>query len=188
MPVTRGRMAACACCDATVLFGGTRVGDRRYCNANCAARGPLQAVLPQVPLQDAHEQALQIFRGRCPHCAGPGPVDVHAAHTIWSALVLTSWQSHRVFACRACATRRQLLAALKSLLLGWWGFPWGVLGTPITLARNGYALATQRNLRAPSAALVQQARVLLAAGLIAQAREAQARAPRQPPPLPAASP
>jgi hypothetical protein len=184
-------MAACACCDATVLFGGTRVGDRRYCNAHCAARGPLQSVLPHVPQEAAREQALQIFRGRCPHCAGPGPVDVHAAHTIWSAVVLTSWQSTRLFACRACATKQQALAALKSLLLGWWGIPWGVLGTPITLGRNLYAMATHRNLRAPSAALLQQARVVIAARMIEQAREDQARAQaaaasHQPPPLPGA--
>jgi hypothetical protein len=38
--------------------------------------------------------------------------------------------------CRGCATKRQLGDAAFSLLLGWWGVPWGLLITPLQIARN----------------------------------------------------
>lgn len=37
---------------------------------------------------------------------------------------------------RSCARKRQAGDALFSLVLGWWGFPWGLIMTPVQIGRN----------------------------------------------------
>ena len=32
-------MATCASCGTTILFGGKKIGDKRFCDDKCAARG-----------------------------------------------------------------------------------------------------------------------------------------------------
>jgi hypothetical protein len=49
-----------------------------------------------------------------------------------------------------------------SALLGWWGFPWGLLVTPVQIARNIAALASPPDPAQPSARLLQTARIQLA--------------------------
>jgi hypothetical protein len=78
----------------------------------------------------------EIFRGNCPKCRGLGPIDVHKVHQVWSALVLTRWTTTPQVSCRSCATKSQLGGVLFSSVLGWWGFPWGLILTPVQITRN----------------------------------------------------
>ena len=43
-----------------------------------------------------------------PHVPGPGPVDVRHFHTVWSAILWTSWESRRKVVCRACGLKTQV--------------------------------------------------------------------------------
>src|SRR5262245_1613216 len=85
-----GIMAKCGYCGTTILFGGARDGDVRYCNADCQQRGAVAAVAQHVPDQLVSEQVWKVHQGVCPRCGGRGPVDVHTSYRVWSALVLTS--------------------------------------------------------------------------------------------------
>ncbi len=169
-------MASCDACGSTIIFGGKQSGGYRFCNAKCEAKGGLVRVASQIPADQADAQARAIHAGNCPICRGPGPVDVHTAHQVWSALVVTSWKSSPNLCCKSCGRNKQLAAAGLSLVAGWWGFPWGLLMTPIQVGRNLAALAGP-DPSAPSPKLQKIARLILAQQALAQA---------QPPPLPPA--
>ncbi|EAY66710.1 hypothetical protein BCPG_05105 [Burkholderia cenocepacia PC184] len=82
--------------------------------------------------------------GPCPICLREGrPVDVHASHRVVSLLFVTRWATRRHVCCRRCGRRKQALALLASATLGWWGLPWGIVLTPIQLARNLLGLAAR---------------------------------------------
>ena len=89
-----------------------------------------------IPFEVVDEAMLNVHRGDCPLCEGPGPVDVHMSHEVWSALVMTSWKSIPHICCQSCGQKKRLVSLLGSLLLGWWGFPWGIIMTPIQIIRN----------------------------------------------------
>ena len=158
-------MAACASCGSTILFGGFEDGGVRTCSEKCRAAGALHAAAARIPEEVAQAQARALQRGPCPACGRrDGPVDLHVSYRVYSLVFMTSWQSRPFIACRPCANRRRLGDSLFSLMLGWWGIPWGLLATPVQIGRNVVGL-----LRAPapggqpSAALVQAARLELAA-------------------------
>jgi hypothetical protein len=129
-------MPNCDACGNTIVFGGVKHDGLTYCNNACAQRGAKVHGVVKVPSDLIAKQAEVIHQGDCPRCGGPGPVDVHTSHTVYSFLVMTRWGSSPALCCRSCGRKKQLGAAATSLLLGWWGFPFGVILTPIQLLRN----------------------------------------------------
>ncbi len=161
-------MAKCAFCGTYILFGGERDGSRRYCNAKCRQAGFMVVVADHVPLEDLAEQLSLWHNSNCPKCGGAGPVDVHTSHRIWSALFLTSWNSRPDVCCRRCGIKAKLGGIASSTLLGWWGFPWGVIGTPIQISRNLLGMATMPDASRPSPLLENMVRLHIAAQMIAE--------------------
>src|SRR4051794_34859709 len=98
-------MAQCDYCSTTILFGGVRDGDARYCNATCHQKGVLHGLAHVVPDDVVQEQARLIHQGECPRCGGPGPVDVHTSHRVHSFLVMTQWSSRPQVSCGSCGVK-----------------------------------------------------------------------------------
>lgn len=121
----------------------------------------------EVPADLVSQHVMAVHQGACPKCKGPGPVDIHTSHFVWSILVLTSWNSSPQLCCRSCGTKAKLGGALISGLVGWWGFPWGIIVTPIQIARNAYGLFSGPDPQKPSDQLQQMIRLNLAAQLVA---------------------
>jgi hypothetical protein len=103
---------------------------------------------------------------------------VHKAHQIWSAIFITSWSSKPELSCKGCATKRQIVSTITSLLFGWWGFPWGIGGTPLQVARNIIEIAGGPQPDRPSPLLEKYVRLNAAAQLTHSSR------PAKPPTLP----
>jgi hypothetical protein len=129
-------MAKCDYCGSRILFGGVKEGGLRFCKADCAMEGYWLRKISAMPAELIDERTHSVHQGPCPQCAGPGPVDVHVGHRVYSALVFTRWSSHPKICCRRCARKMQLGNAAFSLVFGWWGFPWGFILTPIQVGRN----------------------------------------------------
>jgi hypothetical protein len=91
-------------------------------------------------------------------------------------LVLTSWKSSPQLSCAPCGKKAKIKAAVGSFFLGWWGFPWGLIVTPIQVAKNLFGLAGNQSSFAPSAQLERIVRL----GLAADLRRAQVTAPTPP--------
>ncbi len=170
-------MASCAYCGETIVFGGVKAGDLRFCNAKCLDRARVLAAAAPVPEETVAEFARQIHEGPCPRCQGPGPVDVHMAYWVWSALAFTRWGNRQQVSCRKCAVKSQAGRLTLSALFGWWGFPYGLFITPVQIGRTVMALASPPRPTEPSARLHQVARSYLTA-------QAQANAPSPDKPKP----
>jgi hypothetical protein len=169
-------MAKCDYCGSTILFGGKRDPNGRFCNKTCQARGGLLALSRKLPEAAVQEQVWKAHQGPCPKCHGAGPVDVHVSHKVWSALFLTSWSSTPQISCRSCGLKSQAVGAAFSLVLGWWGFPWGLLFTPIQIGRNIFGIMRPPEPSKPSSQFEKLMRMNIAANAGPQIAQAAAAA------------
>ena len=143
-------MAKCDYCGTTILLGGVKDQGYRFCNATCQLNGRALIAANQVPVEVLDEQVRAVHQGKCPCCSSRGPIDVHTSHRVWSAFVLTSWVSRPHVCCGKCGRLEQIKDCLFSLFLGWWGFPWGLIVTPIQIIRNLVGLLRQPDPYQPS--------------------------------------
>jgi hypothetical protein len=164
-------MTNCDHCGTSILFGGVREGGYHFCKAECRNQARHRiAAAGQLPHEFVHEQACLVHGGTCPKCNGPGPIDVHWKHSVWSAFVLTQWRSTPLVCCDSCGTKGKLSAILTSSLFGWWGIPWGLIFTPVQILRNIKALFATSDPAGPSDELVHLVRGNLVARLQAEHR------------------
>ena len=75
-------MAKCNFCGSSILFGGVKDGKYRFCNEACHRGGANLLAAELIPFEVVDQEARQVHQGECPKCAGPGPVDVHTAHSV----------------------------------------------------------------------------------------------------------
>ena len=154
-------MATCGHCGETIVFGGVRAGDLRYCNNTCLENaGGLGAAAP-VSDDAVADLAHRIHSGPCPKCQRTGPVDVHMAYWVWSALAFTRWGHQQQLSCRRCALKTQAGRLVQSAVLGWWGFPWGIIMTPVQVVRTATAMIAPPRSGQPSVGLHSLARTHL---------------------------
>lgn len=173
-------MPKCDYCGSTIIMGGVTAGNQRFCNRKCAQNAYILSASQDIPVADLERKVEETWRGNCPKCRGLGPVDVHKYYQVYSMLVLTRWTTNQQLSCRSCGTKRQLGALFVSLLFGWWGFPWGLVLTPIQVTRNIIGMASGPDNSRPSADLHKVVQVHLGSQFLA-ARQQQAAAP---PPIP----
>jgi hypothetical protein len=117
-------------------MGGVRDGELRFCNEKCQYNAYLQSVADQIPDHLVEQEVLRVHAGLCPLCQGSGPIEVHVAHKVYSVLLMTSWESQPFVCCKSCGVKKQSLGAAFSFFAGWWGFPWGLVMTPVQVIRN----------------------------------------------------
>lgn len=161
-------MASCDYCGSSILFGGVRSGDLRFCNDRCHSSGALLQISQSIPESEVQQVVRQVHQGNCPKCGGTGPVDVHTSYRVWSALLLTQWSSRPEVSCRGCGVKSQLGDTLFSVVLGWWGIPWGLIFTPVQVVRNVIAMANPPETSRPSAKLDKHIRLNLAVHAVEQ--------------------
>ncbi len=74
----------------------------------------------------------------CPQCGGSNSPLVGALiREVKSFLFVTSYKRTPVIMCSTCAERRKSRALAVSLLMGWWGLPWGLIYTLDALLASG---------------------------------------------------
>ncbi|MBX3441502.1 MAG: hypothetical protein KF774_03785 [Planctomyces sp.] len=166
-------MARCAGCNK-IMFGGVERDGLRYCNDGCADAAAIQSTWSDIPEDLVVERARDILNGPCPECGNHGNVDWHTAHYVWSFLVMTSYKSTPRVCCVGCARRAHIMATLSNVCFGWWGFPWGLLMTPVQVCKNVVGLARCGASDEPSDTLRTIVRTELAAALHQRLRTATA--------------
>lgn len=164
-------MAKCAYCGSTIIMGGVTQGSERFCNVACRNNAFTLQLSQSVAPEVLEQKIEEVWRGKCPKCGGYGPVDVHKVHQVWSALVLTRWTSRQYVCCRSCGTKRQLGGLLISGVAGWWGFPWGLILTPVQITRNIVGMCNGPDLSRPSADLRKAVQVHIGAQIHAASQQ-----------------
>lgn len=130
-------MASCSHCDTTILFGGEVRGEERFCNEQCLQAHELSTAAARVPESAVSDALRELRTGACPACGKTGSVVEHrTSHRAISYLIATSWSSPSQLACRSCHVKSVVGNSALTLLVGWWGFPWGLVMTPVQLFRN----------------------------------------------------
>ncbi len=162
-------MAKCSHCGAIIVFGGSRRGNLRFCNDKCMQKFAPLSMLDQLPEDLVQRYVASVHSGKCPKCQGEGPVDVHTSHRVWSAFVVTTWDSRPQICCQSCGFKSKVADIVFCMLFGWWGFPWGLIATPIQVLRNLAGAFTAPNPDQPS----EQLATLLRLELAAKALDAQ---------------
>lgn len=155
-------MARCSTCKTPILFGGKPDGALRFCNTRC--HGKYQTSHAQEPIQQhlLENYLRDVHSGPCPQCKGVGPNDVHSSHQIWSAIFASTWSTRPDICCNGCGVKNKFQSMGFSLLLGWWGFPWGLIVTPIILIRNVIGFFELTDPRQPSKQMEEFVRVSMA--------------------------
>ena len=158
----KSKMAKCEYCGTTIVFGGVKEDGLRFCTKECHQQGHLLVLSRQIPKNIVDARLGEVHRGLCPKCQGNGPVDVHTSYRIYSALVFSSWRSIPTVCCRSCGIKGQLGNTIFSLILGWWGFPWGLIMTPVQIARNIAGMVKGPDEMKPSDKLEKLVRIAIA--------------------------
>ena len=166
-------MTKCGYCGSTIVIGGVSANGQRYCNSKCRQGAYVLSITKNVAPDVLDRKVEEVWRGNCPKCRGLGPVDVHKVYEVWSALVLTRWTTKAQISCHSCAVKRQLGGAVFSLLFGWWGFPWGLVLTPVQIARNLTGMVKGPDRAKPSDALRRAVLVRIGSELISKAAASQ---------------
>ena len=177
-------MAKCGYCGSTIFLGGVTAGGQRFCNNKCHQNAYILSVTKNVPADVIDRQVEEVWRGNCPKCNSLGPVDVHKVHAVWSVLILTRWTTKAQVSCRSCATKSQLGGMAFSLACGWWGFPWGLILTPVQVTRNVVGMCSGPDTSRPSDELRRVVLVNIGLQMNAAARRQPPGGGTQPPPLP----
>ena len=130
-------MAKCQTCKTFILWGGVKKDGRRYCNSGCMDQDTLGRVGDRIPDNVVKKEAQKIMRGPCPACnLTTNDVELRFTHRAVSYLVMTIWSKNSILSCRSCHRKKVMSESLITLFLGWWGFPFGLIVTPIQLLRN----------------------------------------------------
>jgi hypothetical protein len=157
-------MATCATCGTMILFGGVTNEGLKFCGSPCAEKGELTLAARRVPDGEAVMLASKIHAGPCPKCQKAGPVDLRRSYQVISFIFATNWKTNSILGCRTCGVKAQVTDLFGSLLGGWWGFPWGLVMTPVQIVRNVAVLIKPPSPNRPSEALLSYAKVLIASG------------------------
>lgn len=159
---------ACANCGSTILFGGKKSGNRKYCNEKCFEADEIGRMSDAIPDSEVDRFSAEIRQADCPQCGKNSGLEVFKSYFIYSVILFTSWKQKPELSCRSCARKRQLKDFFASSFLGWWGIPFGILITPIILVANVVAMIINPLHKQPSKKLKEYARLLIAQDILSR--------------------
>lgn len=153
----------CPTCGLSVLFGGVKDGDQKYCSKKCYEADEVNRIALQIQQDDVISLTNKIRNGKCPVCQGHGPIDVHKSYFVYSVIIYTRYKTKEHIMCRECARKKQLSDLLLSFLFGWWGIPFGILITPVQITKTIFALFNNPGQIEPTELMTKRIRQILAA-------------------------
>jgi hypothetical protein len=156
-------MATCASCGNSILWGGVRLNGRRYCGQKCCSQDEFGRFAASIPEQAVKIEAKKIRNGNCPVCSQRGEeIELRKSYKAISYVIMTRWGVYPIISCSSCHRKKVLGDFFLTLLFGWWGFPWGLIITPVQLIRNICAFATDTKTSESSKELCSAVRVMMA--------------------------
>ncbi|HEU5291277.1 MAG TPA: hypothetical protein VFU05_11570 [Cyclobacteriaceae bacterium] len=91
----------------------------------------------QYTVEDIYNYADLIRQLPCPVCQRTTqPLNGTILYTVKSFVILTYSRRKPIIACPDCLNKKNNLAIVTTALLGWWGFPWGLINSPQYIYKN----------------------------------------------------
>ncbi|MFI5406154.1 MAG: hypothetical protein ACHQ1D_06530 [Nitrososphaerales archaeon] len=73
----------------------------------------------------------------CPTCGGTtARLNATITGEVMSFIIFTTYSKKLKIGCGNCLDNATTNALAKTILLGWWGIPWGLIRTPLAIALN----------------------------------------------------
>lgn len=163
---TRGS-SECDYCGKSARYSKVIDGEQRFCSEFCLRDARLMEVSEDLTEQEIIKHAQEIRNDVCPSCKKRnGIVEVRKYYRIWSVLVFSRWTEHTHVCCKSCGVKKNLNSISFCFFFGWWGFPWGVLMTPVKIVSNMVEALKRDSDSNASEPLVRAARLNLAYALL----------------------
>jgi hypothetical protein len=115
-----------------------------------------------IPAKDIEQLASKLRSTHCSSCNSHEPVDAFPSYFVYSVVIWTGWRKKVELSCRSCSRKRQAKSLAASFLLGWWGFPFGLVATPIIIMANVIGMVHNPMTRPPGKNLKAYARLVAA--------------------------
>lgn len=90
----------------------------------------------ELQTKELSEKELNNLKNRiiklpCPICGqNYKPLKGTLIRKVLSFIVFTSYDKEFIISCKACADKKRKNALILTIILGWWGLPWGIFRTP----------------------------------------------------------
>ena len=156
----------CDNCGRSLAGGMIEECGSRLCSAECVRGMRIFDRSKDIDVEHARALAAELRSGECPRCGRSGDTpEMRRAHYIYSYIKGYSEAVETRLCCRRCGRNSNLLAILGCVAAGWWSLP-GLLLTPGYVVRNLLEIRRFDKETAPSPALVECARSMLAAATL----------------------
>ena len=97
----------------------------------------IEAQTKELTEIEVNELKSKVINLPCPDCGEKsGQLMGSIIRTVKSFIVFTSYKKGPIIACQSCLDKRRKSAMSTTFLWGWWGIPFGVFRTLITLIAN----------------------------------------------------
>jgi hypothetical protein len=97
----------------------------------------IEAIAAQTNvMSDSERKAFEfkILNLPCPGCgSSDSELEGSIIRSVMSFIILTTYKKQHVLSCKNCKKVLKKSALTNTLLLGWWGIPWGIFQTPHAL-------------------------------------------------------
>ena len=91
----------------------------------------------QYTIEEIEAYAMLLRNLPCPVCNDTSSgLNGTLSHTVKSFILFTTSRAEPTVGCPDCLDKQNDNAILSTALLGWWGFPWGLIKTPVYIYRN----------------------------------------------------
>lgn len=86
---------------------------------------------------ELNQLVTAVKKTACPICEQSfSPLQAAEIQKIRSILLVTNYSSTPMITCENCISKEKNKQLILNFLLGWWGFPWGLIRTPIALVKH----------------------------------------------------
>lgn len=73
----------------------------------------------------------------CPNCRNKAQeLNGGIIRRVRSYLIITQYEKNVIITCNSCLEKEQKSQLIKNSLLGWWGIPWGLIRTPMSIINH----------------------------------------------------
>ena len=117
------------------------------------AQKEIDAQFRVLSASETEEYCALIQAAPCPIChSASTPLNATITSKVSSFIFLTTWKEELVIACPTCLDKLTESATSHSIIVGWWGIPWGIIRT-IKAIRSNKKMAKSHHVPYPNASL-----------------------------------
>lgn len=117
------------------------------------AKKEIDAQFRVLSAGEIEEYCALIQAAPCPICySSTTPLNATVTSKVSSFIFLTTWKEELVIACPNCLDKLTESATSHSIIVGWWGLPWGIIRT-VKAIRSNKKMARSHHVPYPNASL-----------------------------------